>query len=110
MGRQSALPAARPRPLYYTLAPPGLARALLFPLNIWALEIVEGYALIYLYGYNPAWEYRGDDALFHGTIKLSYWRYWLPMGLVLEYLLWNSFVQWTTLAALTIGAWTGGVL
>ncbi|KAF9546938.1 hypothetical protein EC957_009103 [Mortierella hygrophila] len=34
-------------------------RILLFPLNIWLLEMIQGYTLIYLIGYNAAWTYRG---------------------------------------------------
>ncbi|KAF9159520.1 hypothetical protein DFQ26_006428 [Actinomortierella ambigua] len=59
-------------------------RILLFPLNIWFLEIIEGYTIIYLLGYNAAWIYRGKDALFHGTIKLWYVHHWVMFGAVLE--------------------------
>ena len=29
-----------------------------------------------------AWNYYGDDAYFHGAIKLGYWKIWLVMGLI----------------------------
>ncbi|KAJ3112579.1 hypothetical protein HDU96_004394 [Phlyctochytrium bullatum] len=70
-----------------------LLRALTVPLLIWTLEIVEGYILIFLYGYNPAWHYYGDDALFHGNVKLSYWKYWLPLGVVAEFWGWYLLAQ-----------------
>ncbi|KAJ3393221.1 hypothetical protein HDU92_007916 [Lobulomyces angularis] len=47
-------------------------------------NLVEGSFLLILYGYNPAWYYRGNDALFYGLIKLGYWKYWIPMGLLME--------------------------
>jgi len=31
---------------------------LLFPFNIYLLEIVVGYYCMWLYGFNPAWNYR----------------------------------------------------
>lgn len=64
-------------------------RILLWPINIWTLEVVQGYSFIYLYGYNPAWMYFGSDALFHGNVKLGYWVFWLPMGVFMQYLGWD---------------------
>jgi hypothetical protein len=63
-----------------------LLRVVLFPFNIWLLEIVQGYFLQYLFGTNPAWEYRGWDALFHNNIKLQYYPIWFPLGIVIEVL------------------------
>ncbi len=34
-------------------------RIVLFPLNIWALELLEGFSLRCIFGFNPAWEYHG---------------------------------------------------
>ncbi|KAJ3206672.1 hypothetical protein HDU67_008027 [Dinochytrium kinnereticum] len=62
---------------------PGL-RGLLIPFTVWALEVVEGHFLMLCYSYNPAWLYTGSDAYLNGTIKLSYWRYWLPLGIILD--------------------------
>ncbi|KAG0223427.1 hypothetical protein BGW42_005905 [Actinomortierella wolfii] len=72
---------------YHALIHNTYLRILFFPLNIWLLEIIQGYTLIYLIGYNAAWTYRGKDAFFHGTIKLSYVHHWLMFGAVLELLI-----------------------
>ena len=41
-------------------------RVVLFPLNVWALEVIEGYAIMFLFsGRNVAWTYSGKDAYFH---------------------------------------------
>ncbi|KAF9967157.1 hypothetical protein BGZ70_010557 [Mortierella alpina] len=69
---------------YHALISSTFLRVLLFPLNIWLLEVIQGYTLIYLIGYNAAWTYRGYDAFFHGTIKLAYVHHWLMMGAALE--------------------------
>ena len=29
-----------------------------------------------------AWNYYGDDVYFHGSIKLGFWKYWLPIGII----------------------------
>ena len=59
---------------------PHWQRAMLTTVFIWLLEIVEGYFLIFLFGYNRAWKYYGKDALFNGTIKLSYVPLWILLG------------------------------
>ena len=59
-------------------------RVFLFPINIWLLEIIEGYVIMFLFGKNVAWEYRGDDAYFHGNVKLGYAVPWIVLGLVVE--------------------------
>ncbi|KAF9584954.1 hypothetical protein BGW38_004500 [Lunasporangiospora selenospora] len=69
---------------YRALIPSVFWRIALFPINIWVLEIIQGYTQIFLFGYNAAWVYRGYDALFHGTIKLWYVHHWLMMGAALE--------------------------
>eukprot|EP00520_Triparma_pacifica_P016048 CAMPEP_0118666872 /NCGR_PEP_ID=MMETSP0785-20121206/19462_1 /TAXON_ID=91992 /ORGANISM="Bolidomonas pacifica, Strain CCMP 1866" /LENGTH=172 /DNA_ID=CAMNT_0006561243 /DNA_START=261 /DNA_END=775 /DNA_ORIENTATION=+ len=66
-------------------------KVVLFPFNIWWLEIVEGYILLFIFGRNVAWEYRGKFAYFHGTITLEYYPLWLGLGLVLE-VLWDGFI------------------
>ncbi|KAI9593976.1 hypothetical protein BDF19DRAFT_414972 [Syncephalis fuscata] len=70
---------------YYSVMPNWPARILLFPLNIWLLEVIQGYILIYLHGYNPAWTYYGKDAYCHGNIKLSYWAFWIALGGAVEF-------------------------
>lgn len=37
-----------------------------------------------IYGTNIAWYYWSADALFHGNIRLNYWKYWLLLGLGAE--------------------------
>ncbi|KAF9210004.1 hypothetical protein BGZ49_008502 [Haplosporangium sp. Z 27] len=69
---------------YHALITPTWLRILLFPINIWVLEVIQGYTLIYLIGYNAAWTYKGYDAFFHGTIKLTYVHHWLMMGAAIE--------------------------
>lgn len=63
----------------------------MFPFNVWWLEIVEGYILMFLFGRNVAWVYRGKSAYFHGTITIDYFVPWLGLGAVLE-LLWDSVI------------------
>ncbi|KAJ3160926.1 hypothetical protein HDU86_008288 [Geranomyces michiganensis] len=73
--------------VYPVIIAPWWLRIALYPLNIWLLEIVEGYFLIFLYGYNAAWTYRGRDVMFGGNIKLSYAPFWLGLGVAVEVLL-----------------------
>ncbi|KAF9215285.1 hypothetical protein BGZ59_001818 [Podila verticillata] len=72
---------------YHALIGSTALRILFFPLNIWLLEIIQGYTLIYLIGYNAAWSYKGYDSFFHGNIKLWYIHHWLMMGAVIELVL-----------------------
>ena len=51
-----------------------------FAIFIWVSEICEGYVLIFLFGYNRAWNYFGIDAFFHGNIKLGYGIFWTVFG------------------------------
>lgn len=60
-------------------------RVIMFPLNIWMLEIIQGYWLIWMFGRNIAWTYKDlDDAMFHGNIRLNYLFPWLLLGLGVE--------------------------
>jgi hypothetical protein len=63
----------------------------MFPFSVWWLEIVEGYILIFLFGKNVAWEYKGKAAYFHGTITIEYFVPWLGLGAAIE-LLWDSLI------------------
>ena len=56
--------------IYYHLTLPynALVFGMCFPIFVWVLEIIEGYYMIFLYGYNPAWHYHGNDAFFHGML------------------------------------------
>jgi hypothetical protein len=44
-------------------------RVVLFPLNIWALELLEGFSLRCIFGFNPAWEYHGWYRLPHPSVR-----------------------------------------
>lgn len=77
--------------LYRHMITHAMLRVLLFPFNIWLLEIIEGYILMFLFGKNVAWEYRGADAYCHGNIKLSYALPWVALGLIVE-LAWDPLV------------------
>jgi len=79
-----------------------ILRVLFFPLNIWMLEIVEGYLLMLLFTRNIAWEYKGKHALFHGTITSNYFLPWAFLGLVVEFL--HGHVDFESLVG------SGGVL
>jgi hypothetical protein len=69
---------------YRSLLTSAVLRILLFPINIWCLEIVEGYIIMFIFGKNIAWEYRGPDSFFHGNIKLQYAVPWVGLGVVVE--------------------------
>eukprot|EP00389_Voromonas_pontica_P016424 GDKH01025669.1.p1 GENE.GDKH01025669.1~~GDKH01025669.1.p1 ORF type:complete len:212 (+),score=13.76 GDKH01025669.1:168-803(+) len=59
-------------------------RICLFPLNIWALELVQGYFFLAFFGRNVAWHYVGWDALFNGNIRLAYAIPWMGLGVIIE--------------------------
>ncbi|KAJ3240832.1 hypothetical protein HDU81_002685 [Chytriomyces hyalinus] len=64
-------------------------RVLMFPLLVWGLEVVEGFVLIGMYGWNPAWIYSGDNAYLLGTIHLGHGKFWLLLGGLMEAGLWS---------------------
>ena len=70
---------------YRSLVTTSVWRILLFPLNIWMLEIIEGYIIMFIFGKNIAWEYRGSDAFCHGNIKIHYAAPWIALGIVVEF-------------------------
>ena len=39
-----------------------------------------------IFGTNVAWNYTTPDALFHGNIRLNYWKHWLILGVLCELL------------------------
>lgn len=80
-------------------------RILLWPINIWVLEVIEGYILILLYGYNPAWTYYGSDVFFSGNVKLGYFKFWLPMGVFMEFWGWNLLLSVSQSLALGVSPW-----
>jgi hypothetical protein len=67
-------------------------RVALFPFNVWCLEIVEGYLIMFIFGRNVAWEYKGADAFFHGNIKAQYVFPWLGLGLLVEFIWDRAFL------------------
>mmetsp|Transcript_37560 Transcript_37560/g.61067 ORF Transcript_37560/g.61067 Transcript_37560/m.61067 type:complete len:218 (+) Transcript_37560:94-747(+) len=67
-------------------------RVLLYPLNIWLLELVVGYSLTFLFGRNIAWFYPEGDARFDGNIRLKYAVVWWALGVVIE-LAWLYLIQ-----------------
>jgi hypothetical protein len=70
----------------------GPFRLMLYPVNIWAVELVQDAALRWLHGFNPAWDYRGcAGARFNGAICLEMWPEWLLVGLVFECVYWPLF-------------------
>lgn len=59
--------------------------ALLGPLQIWLLEVVEDFVLKVIFGHNTAWSYVGErTAWCGGAIKLNMWPLWMMLGVVLE--------------------------
>jgi hypothetical protein len=70
--------------VYRDLIPSMSLRILLFPLNVWLLEIIVGYALIGMFGRNTAWFYHTSDARCHGNIRLYYLPVWMLFGCLIE--------------------------
>jgi len=78
-----------------------IIRIIVYPIYIWIFEIFLGYIIIFLFGYNVAWDYSdekwnknfphyknayrtGKDVFFHGNIKLFYVFYWWLLGILHE--------------------------
>jgi hypothetical protein len=59
-------------------------RILLFPLNMWAMEIFSGTLIEYFFASND-WKYDDEWAQFEGKISLMYAAIWLLFGAALEY-------------------------
>lgn len=70
---------------YFSNIKSHLMRALLFPLNVWLEEILFGYYLLLIWR-TRAWEYTSGGAFFHGNIKISFWKYWMILGLILSFM------------------------
>ena len=85
--------------MYRELIAESWLRVALFPFNIWLLEIVQGYAMIMIFGKNIAWFYGGWDAWFHGNIKLTYFVPWCFLGLVIEFAYVPILLRLSALAA-----------
>jgi len=60
-----------------------LLYALLFPLNVWLLELIVGHAIAWLHGRNVAWCYADyADAFGNGCARLGHAPAWLALGAV----------------------------
>ena len=59
---------------------------LLFPLNIWLLEVVEGHLIMWTYGHNVAWCYLDyADCALNGCVRLAHAVCWLLLGSILAH-------------------------
>lgn len=56
----------------------------LFPFSLWFSEIIAHAIMHAIHGYNPAWHYDCEYALFHGAIRLDYYVNWLLLGPVFD--------------------------
>lgn len=57
---------------------------LLFPVNIWLLEIIQGIAIRWIWGRNVAWCYADyADELLGGLIRIGHALWWWGLGLLL---------------------------
>lgn len=66
---------------YFALIGSPLLCTLLFPFNVWLLEIVEGHLIIWIYGHNVAWCYLDyDDCYCNGCIRLGHAIFWIGLG------------------------------
>lgn len=58
-------------------------RILLFPFNIWLLEIVQHEVFTFLFGFNPAWDYTGaPGSRCDGAINLAHCKLWVFLGVL----------------------------
>merc|ERR1711920_248203 len=58
-----------------------LLGVVLFPLNVWLLEIVEGHVIIWVYGRNVAWCYSDYAGCYcNGCVRLGHAPFWLGLG------------------------------
>lgn len=69
---------------FYHFTTPFLLRVFLWPLVIWLIEILWGGFLFYGCNGKRAWYYEGNSAKINGFIKLSYYPFWLILGLGIE--------------------------
>ena len=71
---------------YWTLQYPNLAQyfyVLLFPINIWLLEIILDGIFQLIYGRNVAWCYHPyDDSKLNGIIRIGHGKFWILLGIV----------------------------
>ena len=58
-------------PWYNYITDTILMRILFTSILFWTIQIIQGYFLIFLFGYNRAWQYFGISAFFHGNIRIN---------------------------------------
>lgn len=44
----------------------------------------SSYCIMLVYGINIAWYYWSSDSLFHGNIRLKFWKNWILLGILAE--------------------------
>jgi len=66
---------------------------LIYPFNIWIFELIMGYCFILIYGYNPAWHYKGKHAILRGQIDISCYPRWILLSLIQDFLYFSIFVD-----------------
>ena len=79
--------------LYFYSKSINMFAVILAPLFAWSVELAEGYFLIFIFGWNNAWQYFDSDAYFHGTIKLGYAKYWIIAAFFVHLLLKDYIYQ-----------------
>lgn len=73
--------------LYERVVTCNFMRILLFPFNIWIAEIVMGTFMVNVFGYR-IWHYEDALALCNGHITLSFFFYWILMGIFASCYFW----------------------
>ncbi len=58
-------------------------RVLVMPLNVWIIEIIQGYTLLYIWK-TRVWEYTDEYAYFNGFISLSWGMFWMVLGFLMD--------------------------
>lgn len=61
-----------------------ILRCLLYPINIYACEIIGGNIIMYSFNYR-AWHYTDKYAMFNGMITLSYYPVWIGLYFIENY-------------------------
>ncbi len=82
-----------------------IVKVILFPFNVWIAEIVQGNYLLNIHGYR-VWYYSDNLSMFDGHITLSYYFYWLFLG-VIVYLVFYSSILFSKSSISNVG--TSGI-
>ena len=68
---------------------------LLFPINVWVMEVVMERLIVLVHGRNVAWSYLDyADELLHGCVRLGHGVFWLVLGVI-------AFFMYPVLCAFT---------